>query len=829
MTDPKISAAAEQYRTLVQTEVGRYLNDGFAPIPLIPATSSAKGENGKTPREKEWQDSKGLAPQDWGLMNGIGLNLGNIGISRKGHLICVDLDAMRAVELGDLFLPETDMIGGRSKKPKSNRFYVISNPEAIKHIVFKNDEGTIVEILGKGHQVVVAPTIVIGKDDDRDTKIWYSYGGLEGPTSYTWEEILDKVTKLVVVSELKRIWPTEPGHGRHRLSLHLAGGLLRAGWTVEGVVYTVDHLLGWSTQEFQEGELERAVRDTWTKLENGERRVTGWPAFMDERGGDEKVKDSIRRVIAWLKAEEDERPPIMYKPGTLDKMVDKAWAILQKSNDPANLFRFSNKPVRIDRIDDRDMHQITPLTGDSLRYMVSREMAWFKTSSKEIRIPLDPPIEVIKTMLSMGDIPLPILNRIVTAPVFSPRGILQTTPGYHYDSRTYYAPSTGVSIPEVHEKPSAGQVERARSLLLDDLFVDFPMERDSDLAHAVALCLLPFVRDMVDGATPLHIINASTQASGKTLLAKTVSSIFVGRGGAVPTAWPSAEEEMVKLLLSRLLEGAQYINFDNVTGRMASAAAALAITGMFFNARRLGASESLSPPVRCVWMATSNNATGDGDIIRRSVEVRLVPQVEHPHLIPIDRWKHFPLDEWVYENRGDLIWACLTLCQHWIAEGAVRSSKSFGDFGAWAGVMGGLLDSIGIEGFLEDVVEFQMIANQEKQSWAVFYEEMWTRHGPGKWTAGEAVNVAQISGLEFRDKMPEQQKRELGRLLATKKDVIHGGLRLELHIEQGRRGAANVYTLVPIDDRTWEGPPIPPTINKGDNDDFIILPFALPQ
>ena len=42
-------------------------------------------------------------------------------------------------------------------------------------------------------------------------------------------------------------------------------------------------------------------------------------------------------------------------------------------------------------------------------------------------------------MLAMPDIFLPVLERIVEAPVFGPDGTIETTPGYHAGSRTYYA------------------------------------------------------------------------------------------------------------------------------------------------------------------------------------------------------------------------------------------------------------------------------------------------------------------------------------------------------------------------------------------------------
>jgi len=50
--------------------------------------------------------------------------------------------------------------------------------------------------------------------------------------------------------------------------------------------------------------------------------------------------------------------------------------------------------------------------------------------------------------------------------------------------------------------------EAALALILDELLVDFPFVSKADMAHALALMLLGFVRDLIDGPTPLSWIGA---------------------------------------------------------------------------------------------------------------------------------------------------------------------------------------------------------------------------------------------------------------------------------------------------------------------------------
>jgi len=60
------------------------------------------------------------------------------------------------------------------------------------------------------------------------------------------------------------------------------------------------------------------------------------------------------------------------------------------------------------------------------------------------------------------------------------------------------------SIGNHPDEPTAEDITAARALLIDDLLVDFPFVDDSDRAHAIAAIILPFIRRMIDGPTPMH-------------------------------------------------------------------------------------------------------------------------------------------------------------------------------------------------------------------------------------------------------------------------------------------------------------------------------------
>ena len=63
--------------------------------------------------------------------------------------------------------------------------------------------------------------------------------------------------------------------------------------------------------------------------------------------------------------------------------------------------------------------------------------------------------------------------------------------------------------------PSMNEINKAKDLLLDELLADFPFASQADRANAVAWLLLPLIRPSIDGPTPLHLIEAPIQGTGK--------------------------------------------------------------------------------------------------------------------------------------------------------------------------------------------------------------------------------------------------------------------------------------------------------------------------
>ena len=274
-----------------------------------------------------------------------------------------------------------------------------------------------------------------------------------------------------------------------------------------------------------------------------------------------------------------------------------------------------------------------------------------------------------------------MLVGIVNTPVFGRNGRLLTTPGYHPDARLLYSPAPGFEVPPIAQRPSAGPVAAARPLFATICWATSRSCRRPRHAHAVALLLLGFLRAMIDGPTPLHLIEKPTPGTGATLMVDAIATILTGAGASVMTEGRD-DEEWRKRVTAKLRQIPSIVLIDNLRQKLDSSAVAAALTAPFWEDRILGVSEMARLPIRCVWIATGNNPEFSNEMARRIVRIRLDAHVERPWQRA--GFRHPDLMIWVRANRARLVAACLTLCQAWIAAGRPRGTRTIGSYENWA-------------------------------------------------------------------------------------------------------------------------------------------------
>ncbi len=313
--------------------------------------------------------------------------------------------------------------------------------------------------------------------------------------------------------------------------------------------------------------------------------------------------------------------------------------------------------------------------------------------------PASPPMGVLANILAEPSWPFPPIERVVHVPVFAPDGTVMTTPGFHKASLTYFAPLAGATMMPLPAKVESGHLIIAAHWL-SELLGDFPFLLPSDRAHAIAAMILPFVRNLINGPTPLHLISAPTPGTGKTRLAKAISIPAVGPHVGTTTQARN-DEEWRKKIGAALSGGPMVVLWDNVSGWVGSPQLNAVLTTEVWQDRRLGKNdEELHLPNQALWVMTSNNANLSEEVARRTIPIRLDAQTERPADRHPSTFKYPYIDQWASEHRNQLIWSVLVMGQAWVEAGRPPGRRSLGSFESWASVIGGILDVTGVDGFL---------------------------------------------------------------------------------------------------------------------------------
>jgi putative DNA primase/helicase len=481
-------------------------------------------------------------------------------------------------------------------------------------------------------------------------------------------------------------------------------------------------------------------------------------------------------------AEPTERlPTLRADEGDLARAVDRAWTVLLASNRTPWLFRAGGLPSWVVP-DDEGRPMVAPITDERLRHVLARLANWRRMDSRGDIVPAHPPTSQIKSLMATPDPALPVLAGIVTTPVFGRGGVLLTEPGYHADARLLYQPVPGFQLPAIPEQPTGEDIAAARQLILDDLLGEFPFTSLAERAHAVSLLLLGFLRAMVDGPTPLHLIEKPTPGTGATLMVDAMTTILTGSGAGVMTEG-SDEEEWRKRITAKLRQIPALVLIDNLKRQLDASALAAALTAPFWEDRVLGLSEITRLPIRCLWVATGNNPTFSNELARRLVRIRLDARVDQPW--QRSGFRHPDLMVWVRANRGRLVAACLTLCCAWIAAGRPRGTRSIGSYESWAQTMGGVLEVAGVDGFLGNLDEMMAASDSEGAVWRSFVSAWWDRFGTAEVGTGDLFMLATDCEppLPLGSGNEKSQRIRLGKALGKMRDRVFDIDRTKVRIQ----------------------------------------------
>jgi len=243
------------------------------------------------------------------------------------------------------------------------------------------------------------------------------------------------------------------------------------------------------------------------------------------------------------------------------------------------------------------------------------------------------------------------------------------------------------------------------------------------------------------------VFDANSQRSGKTLLAKLAimpnSNSFRGQ------SWKSNDEELKKLIDAEMRQGANYICFDNVRGKLSSQTIEGMMTSPEYTGRVLGKTEMFLAKNRASLFFTGNGSFLSPDMAHRCLVCRLfVPEGDVQ-----ERKVENLIDEpWLanLENRRAILSSLWAIVRAWHEAGEPKASslgfKPRLGFESWGEIIGGI---VGFAGF-GDPLEKEVVCDMEMRDVLLLVAAMVRgalgEHA-GEFTPGEMVDLCHDEGL----------------------------------------------------------------------------------
>lgn len=413
-------------------------------------------------------------------------------------------------------------------------------------------------------------------------------------------------------------------------------------------------------------------------------------------------------------------PQIMTTSRQLRDITSEALATVNPPAAPVIFIR-SGDLVHVVR-DEGGRPSVSPASETWIRSVLARSADWMKYNQFGEVKPTFPPMDVVRDMSVLSDLPFPGLTSVTEVPTLRPNGTIISEPGYDPNSGVYYAPAPTLKHFPLPDDPTREQV-RAAVENINEAIGEFPYEDEASRANIFGLLLTPVLRPSVVGCTPLAVVDAPQAGTGKSLLIDVLSIITTGRPSAM-VPYPYKEEEMQKQIGASLAAGRQLIAFDNLEGELRSPCLALALTAKEYEARILGFSRNMTVPNVSTWIVTGNNIRPTGDMPRRCYQIRLNARQAVPYRGR--EFKHPDLLKWVFSNRSELLHSLLVISRFWFSRGCPEGATgpAIGSFEDWHRKVSGILRAAQVKGFLANYTAFIEQEDESPRQWEGFLEQL---------------------------------------------------------------------------------------------------------
>lgn len=290
--------------------------------------------------------------------------------------------------------------------------------------------------------------------------------------------------------------------------------------------------------------------------------------------------------------------------------------------------------------------------------------------------------------------PLPSIDGILHGPICGPSGELVNGAGFvECNGLGFYQAGRvdGFELPARIEKADSEEAaQRLFNLLVDYEFASPTIDRAKWLAMLLTQLCRPLVR-----YAPLFLVSANASRAGKTLL---VDSLGIICHGISPQRipWPGRsdkrEDEIAKTVSGFAFEGKSICFWDNVADGFPLESEKLCqdLTAPFIHNRALHSNSQIGGRNLMQFIASGNNISPAGDLIGRSILLKVITTSHAPGSRDAKSFVHGELSEHITKKRLVILRDALVILAGYIRAGRpAQPGKHLGGFNDWVDLVCG--------------------------------------------------------------------------------------------------------------------------------------------
>lgn len=280
--------------------------------------------------------------------------------------------------------------------------------------------------------------------------------------------------------------------------------------------------------------------------------------------------------------------------------------------------------------------------------------------------------------------------------------------GYNAKLKLYLSPNA----PSICKRV---ELEEAKKALVQ-IHSEFCFKTEKDLFKSLMALITPFCRGLYkewNTRTAIFIYYANRERAGKDYLAGIKSILYQGVAVEEPpiaTGRNDGNEELRKKILSLIMAGKIMVHFSNNKGLINNSVLEQISTSKTIRDRVLGGNKIVEFENAIEISLSANLGTRvTADLANRSVAINLHLLMENANE---RNFKNPNLHGHLLKKREYYIACIFELILHWYKKGMKKSDVPFSSFPEWAGIVGGIMESVGWQNPLKNLNQ----ANEELDS-----------------------------------------------------------------------------------------------------------------